>query len=236
MHPGGVQRDAQQIGKLQRHVLRGGPVVARQRGNRVQRIEQEVRLKLAFQGFELSVGQLRFQLRGKQFALAILAVVGDGLGDQQHVPVALQIHERARQSVSGKRDVRLCRPGDQRLQQNYDGCAEQGQADTGGHVNRERGLPAIAVKGVAQGEFIDKRSQQRPHQRDGQVPRQQLRPTDRGPHRRGVNVRPGSTQEGQQGPEDEPHSPDTAPLFHHVPYPSSVTWNPYEAGRTARMP
>ena len=45
----GIQREAQQVGQLQRHVLGGQAVIAGQRGDRVQGVEQEVRLELDLQ-------------------------------------------------------------------------------------------------------------------------------------------------------------------------------------------
>src|SRR5271165_5947925 len=58
----GVQRETQQIGELQRHVLGGKSVVARQCRDGVQGVEQEVRLKLDLQHFKLGKGELGFQL------------------------------------------------------------------------------------------------------------------------------------------------------------------------------
>ena len=46
--PDGIERDAQQVGQLQRHMLRRRTVIARQRGDGVQGVEQKVRLELIF--------------------------------------------------------------------------------------------------------------------------------------------------------------------------------------------
>src|SRR5208337_538151 len=45
----GIQREAQQVRQLQRHVLSGEAVVAGQSGDGIQSVEQEVRLKLDLQ-------------------------------------------------------------------------------------------------------------------------------------------------------------------------------------------
>src|SRR5271157_587695 len=86
-----VQRKAQQVGQLQRHVLGSETVVTCQRSNRVQCIEQEVRLKLDLQYLKLGVRELRFQLGRFQFTFLILAVVRDRLRDQHDVPITLEV-------------------------------------------------------------------------------------------------------------------------------------------------
>ena len=115
VHADAVERHAQQVGELERHVLGGFAVVASERGDGVQRVEQEVRLELDLQHFELSVGQLRFELRGKQLALLIFAVERDGLGDQHDVPVARDVHEGAREHVREVGNGGFFRPGNQGL-------------------------------------------------------------------------------------------------------------------------
>ena len=90
-------------------------------------------------------------LRGQQFALAILAVVGDGLGDQHDVPVALQIHER--RETACEREYATCGSSVQVTSGSSSttmAAPRKVMADTGDQVNRERRLPAIAVKGEAQ--------------------------------------------------------------------------------------
>src|SRR5271157_5321368 len=86
-----VQRKAQQVGQLQRHVLGGEAIVARQRGDGIQGVEQEVRLKLDLQYLKLGVRELRFQLGRFQFTFLILAVVRDRLRDQHDVPITLEV-------------------------------------------------------------------------------------------------------------------------------------------------
>ena len=129
--PIGVEREAQQVGQLQRHVLGGRPVIARQRGNGVQGVEEEVRLQLDLQHFQLRVRQLRFQLRRLQFALAILAVIADGLRDQQDVPVALEVHERARQHVCDEWNVASGVQVTNGSSQTMIARADEGQGDAG---------------------------------------------------------------------------------------------------------
>src|ERR1019366_674934 len=94
-----VERQAQQVRQLQSHVFGGGTIVSGQGGDGIQGIEQEVRFQLNLQRLELRISQLGFQLRGLQLALPILAVIPDRLGNQQDIPVALEIHEGAGKSV-----------------------------------------------------------------------------------------------------------------------------------------
>src|SRR5271165_1039617 len=133
-----VQREAQQVRQLQGHVLGGESIVAGQRGDGIQGVEQEVRLKLDLQHLKLRVGELRFQLRRLQLALLILAVVGNRLRDQHDIPVALEVHQDARGHVRQKGNVFLGCPGDQRVEQNDDYGPDGGQHEARKQMDRQR--------------------------------------------------------------------------------------------------
>src|SRR5580692_1928689 len=96
MHSHRIERESEQVGELKRHVLGGRPVVACQRGDRVQGVEEEVRFQLDLQHFQLRQRQLSFKLGRLHFTLAVLGVIVDGLRDEQNVPIALEVHKRAR--------------------------------------------------------------------------------------------------------------------------------------------
>ena len=69
------QRHAEQVAQLRQHLVGGVGVAVDQRRDRVQRVEQEVRVELPFQHFELRLRQPRLELRGAQLALREAAVV-----------------------------------------------------------------------------------------------------------------------------------------------------------------
>ena len=66
MHADRVERRAQQVGQLQRHMFGRRAIVPRQRRDGIQRVEQEMRFQLNLKHFELRVGQLSFELRRLQ--------------------------------------------------------------------------------------------------------------------------------------------------------------------------
>src|SRR5688572_13645147 len=79
---GAVEGAAQQIAQTDKHVSGRPCVFVNQYRNRVEGIEEKMRMQLFSQGVELCLGQLRFQLRGSDFTLLILAIgierVSDG--------------------------------------------------------------------------------------------------------------------------------------------------------------
>ena len=82
-----LERDAQQIAQLDEHPVRGVDVAVHQRRDRVQRVEQEVRVQLLLQRLELRRNQLGLELRGADLALARLAVVEQRVTEADDGPV-----------------------------------------------------------------------------------------------------------------------------------------------------
>ena len=70
--------------------------VVHQPGDRVQRVEQEVRVQLALQRLELRLDQPRFELRGAQLTLREAPVVAPGLVDADQDPVRRNADRNAR--------------------------------------------------------------------------------------------------------------------------------------------
>ena len=77
MLPEILERHPQQIAEAHERPVRGLDVPVHQRRDRVQRVEQEMRLQLLLQRRHLRFDQLRLELRGAQRAVARLAVVED---------------------------------------------------------------------------------------------------------------------------------------------------------------
>ena len=70
-----IERQAQQVAQLRQHLVGGVDVAVHQRRDRVQRVEEEVRVELPLQRFELRLGEPGLQLRSRELALLRLAMV-----------------------------------------------------------------------------------------------------------------------------------------------------------------
>ena len=75
-----LERQAQQVAEPHQRAVGGLDVPVHQRRDRVQRVEEEVRVQLLLQRRELRLDQPRLELRGAQRAVARLAVVEDARG------------------------------------------------------------------------------------------------------------------------------------------------------------
>ena len=70
-----LERQPQQIAQLHEHAFGSGHIAVHQRRDRVQRVEEEVRVQLMLQRLELRFDEPRLELRLAQRALLSLAVV-----------------------------------------------------------------------------------------------------------------------------------------------------------------
>ena len=59
---GGLERASQQLGELCQHQFGGVRIVPHQPRDGIQRVEQEVRMQLHLEGFDLGTGELHFEL------------------------------------------------------------------------------------------------------------------------------------------------------------------------------
>ena len=91
-----LERHAEQIAQPHQRPVGGLDVAVHQRRDRVQRVEQEVRVQLLLQRLELRLDQPGLELRRAQRAIARLAVVEDGVTEADdgpvghHLPVEVQ--------------------------------------------------------------------------------------------------------------------------------------------------
>ena len=76
-----LQRHAEQIAQRRDHRVGAAHVLVHQRRDRVQRVEQEVRLQLHAQHLQLRLREPRLELRRAQRAVLRHAVVDDGMVD-----------------------------------------------------------------------------------------------------------------------------------------------------------
>ena len=96
-----LERHPQQIAEAHQGPVGGLDVAVHQRRDRVQRVEQEVRLELLLQRRHLRFDQLRFELRRAQRAVPRLAVVEDRVTEAGDRPVGhhLPVEVRERRSA-----------------------------------------------------------------------------------------------------------------------------------------
>ena len=59
---GGLERASQQLGELCQHQFGGVRIVPHQPRDGIQRVEEEVRMQLHLEGFDLGAGELHFEL------------------------------------------------------------------------------------------------------------------------------------------------------------------------------
>ena len=57
----------------------------------MQRVEEKVRVQLHLEGLQLSLRELRFELRGAHFAVAIAVVVAESVNYQDDNPVSSKV-------------------------------------------------------------------------------------------------------------------------------------------------
>src|SRR6185436_7938604 len=69
-----IERQAQQIAESLEHRISGFGIAMHQRRDRVQRVEQKVRMQLTLQCLQVGFGKPRAQLRRGQLALLRLAM------------------------------------------------------------------------------------------------------------------------------------------------------------------
>ena len=105
-----VERVAEDVAQAGDH--RHGLVVLvrpHQRGHRVQRVEEKVRLQLQLQRVQLRLRQRGLQLRRLDLPLAVARVVVDGLQRAGDGGVEDQLYRQAEEEVRRDVDLRPCR-------------------------------------------------------------------------------------------------------------------------------
>src|SRR5207248_9779399 len=90
-----VQRDAEQFTQAQENVFRRFGVFVNQRGSRLKRVEQEVRMKLGPQVLDLSLNKSCFELGGAK--LAFLGLIMN----------AVEVHHADNEPVRHKANLRV---------------------------------------------------------------------------------------------------------------------------------
>jgi hypothetical protein len=154
-----------------------------QRGNRVQRVEQEVRVQLALERLQLRLGQAGLELRRGERAVLRLAVVvhrvaqADDRPVDHHLPVEVQEEELLELRGPGRgppaergREGDACADGDQGVQERereHSARVHRGRPDPGAPFERhtarqpqDRGDqhgPAVPVRHVQREEVLERR-------------------------------------------------------------------------------
>src|SRR5262245_5108286 len=88
-----LQRQTQKVSEPRHHLIGGVNILMKQSRDRIERIEQEVRLQLHLQRLQLSLGQLRRQDRRLHFAFPEFALIIQVPADNQHNPIEEEVQQ-----------------------------------------------------------------------------------------------------------------------------------------------
>ena len=91
---GALERQAEQIAQARNHAIGGLDVFVHQGGDRVERIEQEMRVELHLQRLKLCLGQPLLQFRGAQLALMKFPVIVDRMNHRHDDPIYQQVEKK----------------------------------------------------------------------------------------------------------------------------------------------
>src|SRR3984885_4872470 len=83
---GAIEGEAQEIAEARNHAVRCLHITIHERGDSVQRVEQEMRLQLHLEHFELRHRQFGFELAGAQLAYTVAAIVFDAMANGEQGP------------------------------------------------------------------------------------------------------------------------------------------------------
>src|SRR4029453_16465550 len=86
----GLEGPSQELGQLRKHQIRRLDVLTHQSGDRVQRVEEEVRVKLHLQRLDLRMRQRGLELRRPQLAIAGVAIAPGHVRDGDNGPIREQ--------------------------------------------------------------------------------------------------------------------------------------------------
>ncbi len=146
-----LERDAQQIAQLGDHVVGGIDVAVHQRRDRVERVEEEMRLQLPLQRLQLSLDEMGLELAFAQLRDPRLAVVAQRVTEADdgpvghHLPVEV-VEEHALRFVQPGPLLLADDPDDQRLRRDGQRDVQRGCDEDAGNVNRDRALPRLALE------------------------------------------------------------------------------------------
>src|SRR5689334_10321147 len=82
-----IEREAKQIAEPGEHGVGRVRIAMNQRRNRVQRVEEKVRVQLSLQRLQTGFCQARFEMRGRQCTLSGLAAIVHRVTESDEKPV-----------------------------------------------------------------------------------------------------------------------------------------------------
>src|SRR5581483_4690242 len=91
-----IEREAEKLAEARQHRVRRLDIAVHQRGDRIERIEEEVRLELHPQRLQLRARQLARQLSAAQLAIAALHVEVERQPGEENHPVRRQARLKIR--------------------------------------------------------------------------------------------------------------------------------------------
>ena len=208
---GDLQRVTQQITETRDHLVRQVGIFVHQRGNRVKRVEQKVRIELQLKGLQPGLRQTLLQFRGAEFALLHLAVIIERVADAHDHPIDEQIEmkrlKEQRTECFGKRNRRaapaalhLPDPGPQRH------VTERANR-AGRQMDRHVAAPFHVVETKPPRQLNDRQRHHRPHVPIPQRPTHGLPPGDRTPRFVAGEIKLAGEGESNERPEQKDQRP-----------------------------
>ena len=151
-----VERQAQQVAQPRQHGVGGVDVAVHQRRDRVQRVEEEMRVQLPLQRLQPRLGEPGLQLRRRERALLRLAVVVERVAHADDGPVGHHLPVEVEEEPLADAEPPVHLAAGQQLQRGDAAGAEQhrvreGEDDDRRHVHGQRAGPLEAFEPVACG-------------------------------------------------------------------------------------
>ena len=145
-----LERQAQQVAQPHQRPVGGLDVAVHQRRDRVQRVEQEVRVQLLLQRLELRLDQPGLELRRAQRAVPGLAVVEDGVAEADDGPVGhhlpVEVEERRPLDFRPPAERPALRPREPPLDAGHAAMCVSEKRMTDGRCTSERRARAPAAR------------------------------------------------------------------------------------------
>ena len=194
-----LERQAQQVAQPHQRAVGGLDVAVHQRRDRVQRVEEEVRVELLLQRLELGLDEPRLELRGAQRAVLRLAVVEDGVAEADdrpvghHLPVEVEERRLLRFRPPGERPP--LRPREPPLHARHRQDVRQREDDDRGQVDQHGAPQALPLEPEMLRQPDDRGREERPEVPVGRVQDDERAPVGRVvPERRREAATPAATR------------------------------------------
>src|SRR5215204_1094062 len=215
LRAGVLQGETEEVAQSSDHAVGRVRVAVQEGGDGVERVEEEVRMELHLEGFELRLRELRLEPRRAQLALAEASVVAEDLIEQKQQPVDAVVLRRVIDDPLERRPRRVVLTGAADEEEVVDDVERAGddEDEAGGEeqVEQEAAQPALALQRVAIGEPEHEDGARRPEVRVDELLRGCVAPCERTLAEEPRVVELPREEEGEHRPDGEDDSPAREP-------------------------